>query len=189
LDADHPENGVLIPCVFTDRHVPHCGVQRQPDKPPEQQIVVELLHQLPAPSAPNRTPATAAREAISPAGSMAVPAWRTASRIPTSVHPAPGPQSSGSAARDDRMALALRSSNSGTTQACFSTASESRPSAGATVRLLSAINGHSVRLHESADVRVTAIPSPCRYRATSTSSRIPTGQGKDHEKSSPTDAS
>ena len=29
------------------RHVPHHRVQRQPDKPAEQKIVVELLHQLP----------------------------------------------------------------------------------------------------------------------------------------------
>src|SRR5712671_3202276 len=29
------------------RDVPHCGVLRQPDKPAEQQIIVELLHQLP----------------------------------------------------------------------------------------------------------------------------------------------
>jgi hypothetical protein len=29
------------------RHIPHRGIQRQPDKPAEQQIVPQLLHQLP----------------------------------------------------------------------------------------------------------------------------------------------
>src|SRR6516165_2732249 len=55
-----------------------------------------------APSAPNKTPATAKREAVSPAGSRAGRVWRTAFRIPATAPPAPCPQS---ADRPQRMIL------------------------------------------------------------------------------------
>src|SRR5882672_10873057 len=36
-----------IPVLAEDRRIPHLIIRREPDEPPEQQIVVELLHQLP----------------------------------------------------------------------------------------------------------------------------------------------
>src|SRR6516225_11233452 len=54
-----------------------------------------------APSAPSRRPATAKREAVSPAESRAGRVGSTAFRIPAAEAPALCPQSAGAAATDD----------------------------------------------------------------------------------------
>src|SRR6516162_2409562 len=78
-----------------------------------------------APSAPNKTPATAKREAVSPAESRAGRVWRTAFRIPATAPPAPCPQSAGSAATDDPLnpRLAAHVAEPGSPTATRSTAS------------------------------------------------------------------
>src|ERR1700746_3489100 len=83
------------------RLIPNLIIQRQPDKPAEQQIVLQLLHQAAAPSAPNRTPATAKREASARAGSATNQTWRTGLRIPATVPPMLRPQPAGSRATGD----------------------------------------------------------------------------------------
>src|SRR5208283_1427340 len=67
-----------------------------------------------APSAPNRTPATAEREATAQAGSTAGQVERRAFQIPATVPPAPHPRSAGSTATDDLLEPAPRSSRSRT---------------------------------------------------------------------------
>src|SRR5208282_5679573 len=67
-----------------------------------------------APSAPNRTPATAEREATAQAGSTAGQVERRAFQIPATVPPAPHPRSAGSTATADLLEPAPRSSRSRT---------------------------------------------------------------------------
>jgi hypothetical protein len=89
-----------VPVLGEHRMVPHRVVHAQADEPAEEKVVVDLLDQPGARSAPRTTPAATAPAEHTPARSKAVPDPNTAHRTRRSTTAAPRRSASESPAKD-----------------------------------------------------------------------------------------